>query len=361
MNILYISSKKRWGGVVNWMAKTAVALEKRGHSIFIISHPNSKFTRKSNPELKIIEKKLGPLFNPIMILYIVRFIKENKIDLLVTNIDKEVGVGGIAAKICGIPNIRRVGREDDLSHKFRLKWTHKLLVSKCIVPCNFISDEVSEKYEWLDKNDFQTIYTGKNIPNISEKEKIDLKKKLNILENEKVIGITCQLTKIKYVQNLIYAFSSLSKTERDIKLVITGEGNQKKLLIELSKKLNIEEKIVFAGFTDNVFLFASIYDIATLVSKVEGFPNSIVEYLAVGKAVVVTNVGGTSEIVTDNENGFLVPFDDEKTLIEKIKILLDNSDKRKEFEEKAIETIENGFTEDKMIDNLEEFFEENIK
>lgn len=361
MNILYISSKKSWGGVVNWMAKTATALEKRGHNVFIISHPNSRLTKKSNPELKIVEKKLGPLFNPVMIFYIVRFIKKNKIDLLVTNIDKELGIGGLAAKICGIPNIRRVGREDDFSNKLRLKWDHQLLVSKSIVPCNFISDKVSAEYDWLDKSSFQTIYNGKNIPTIHESEKIELKKKLNISESEKVIGITCQLTEIKYVQNLIKAFGSLSKTEKDLKLVIAGEGDQKEMLVELSKKLNLEDKIIFAGYTDNAFLFASIYDIATLVSKVEGFPNSIVEYLAVGKAVVVTDVGGNSEIISDNKNGFLVPFDDEDSLVDKIKILLNDSDKKKDFEISAIETVKNKFTEDKMIDNIEKFFEENIR
>lgn len=361
MNILYVSSKKSWGGVVNWMVKTATALEKRGHNVFIISHPNSRLTKKTNPELKIIGKKLGPLFNPVMIFYIVKFIKKHKIDLLVTNIDKEVAIGGIAAKICGIPNIRRVGREDDLSDELRLKWDHKLLVTKCIVPCDFISNKVTEQYSWLNKCDFKTIYNGKNIPIISESEKIELKKKLNISENDRVIGITCQLTEIKYVQNLILAFGTLCKTENNIKLIIAGEGDQKDKLIELSQKLNLKDKVVFAGYTNNAFLFASIYDIATLVSKVEGFPNSIVEYLAVGKAVVITDVGGNSEIIKDNYNGFLVPFNNENALVEKVKILLHDSNKKREFEVNAIKTIKSNFTEDKMVENVEQFFEEILK
>lgn len=361
MNILYVSSKKSWGGVVNWMAKTAMALEKRGHNVFIISHPNSRLTKNSTPGIRIIEKKLGPLFNPLMIIYIVKFIKKNKIDLLVTNIDKEVGIGGIAAKICGIPNIRRVGREDDLSDKLRLKFDHQLFVSKCIVPCDFISNKVTEQYSWLNKSDFKTIYNGKNIPNISENDKAELKKKLNISDNERVIGITCQLTEIKFVQNLINAFAKLCKSEDNLKLVIAGEGNQKDKLIALTKKLRLEDKIVFAGYTNDAFLFASIYDIATLVSKVEGFPNSIVEYLAVGKAVVVTDVGGNSEIIKDNYNGFLVPFNDEMELVEKIKILLTDANKKKEFEDKAIKTIESNFTEDKMVESVEQFFEENLQ
>ena len=54
MNILYVSSKKRWGGVVSWMQRTALGLEKRGHSIWIISHPRSQFTNSEPKDLKII-------------------------------------------------------------------------------------------------------------------------------------------------------------------------------------------------------------------------------------------------------------------------------------------------------------------
>jgi len=180
---------------------------------------------------------------------------------------------------------------------------------------------------------------------------------LGILIDESVIGITCQLTDVKYVQNLINAFSTICKTESNLKLVIAGEGYEKEKLIAITKKLNLEDKIIFAGYIKDAFLYASIYDIATLVSQIEGFPNSIVEYLAVGKAVVVTNVGGNSEIIKDNYNGFLVPFNDENALVEKIKILLNNSDKKTQFEKNAIKTIKNDFTEDKMVENIEKFFQ----
>ena len=57
----------------------------------------------------------------MMIYFIIRFIRKNQIDVMVTNIEKEVIVGGIAARICGIPNIRRVGREDDFNEKLKVK------------------------------------------------------------------------------------------------------------------------------------------------------------------------------------------------------------------------------------------------
>ena len=106
MNILYISSKKRWGGVVSWMVKTAAGLSAKGHNVIILSHPRSKLNSHCNENVKLISRKLGSTFSPVSVFYIARLIRRENIDIVVTNIDKEIGIGGIAAKLCGITNIR---------------------------------------------------------------------------------------------------------------------------------------------------------------------------------------------------------------------------------------------------------------
>lgn len=356
MNILYISSKKRWGGVVSWMAITARGLKKRGHRVWILSHPNSMLNKHLDTGTDLISKKLGPVYNPFMVSFLTNFIKKNGIDLIVTNIDKEVGIGGLAARICRIPNIRRIGRDDDFNNTFRMKWGHILLVDKCIVPCDYIKDKVANLYPWVNPSRFQTIYNGRNPQSFSAKEIARQRAEWRIKENEKVIGITSQLTKIKYVVNLVRAFSMLPGNNDNIKLVITGEGPEKNDLIELSKELNMESRIVFSGFSSNPVFTASCYDIALSVSKNEGFPNSIVEYFAAGKAVISTNVGGVPEIITDNENGFLVPFGDIGVLSEKIDILLKDDDLRTRFGNNGLQIIKKRFTEDMMIENLEQYY-----
>ena len=109
MNILYVSSKKGWGGVVSWMHRTALGLEARGHKVWIVSHPDSRFTVSAPPGVRIIPKRLGMDYNPVMILFMARLIKKSHIDLVVTNIQKEITVGGCAARLTGIPSIRRIG------------------------------------------------------------------------------------------------------------------------------------------------------------------------------------------------------------------------------------------------------------
>jgi hypothetical protein len=52
MNILYVYSKKRWGGVSSWMNKTALGLERKGHNVWILAHPNGRFIKSAPNDLK---------------------------------------------------------------------------------------------------------------------------------------------------------------------------------------------------------------------------------------------------------------------------------------------------------------------
>jgi glycosyltransferase involved in cell wall biosynthesis len=356
MNILYLSSKKRWGGVVSWMQKSAIGLEKKGHNIFIISHPKSMFTNLSAQSLKIIPYRLGSEYSLLSIFFLVKFIKKNKIDLLVTNLEKEVGIGGIAAKLCKIPNIRRVGREDDFKNKLKNKLNHKHLVTRCIVPCNYVREIVINKYSWLLNSDLITIYNGRNLKIFSKNEIEQIRNSWAVKKNELVIGITSQLLPVKRIVNLISVFAKLVKTHDYIKLVITGTGKEFNNLQKQTLILNVREKVVFPGFTNEPLLTAAGYDIAVLNSSIEGFPNSIIEYLSVGKPVVSTNVGGVNEIIRNGYNGSLITSGDDELLYKKINELIINKKTRELYSKNAFLSIMDIFSEDEMINNIESFF-----
>jgi glycosyltransferase involved in cell wall biosynthesis len=356
MNILYISSKKRWGGVVSWMVKTAVGLSGKGHKVTILSHPRSKLNKYCNDTIRLIPKKLGSTFNPVSIVYIIKLIKRENIDLVVTNIDKEIGIGGIAAKLCGIPNIRRVGREDDFNSRLRTKLTHKFLVTKCIVPCEYVIGASVKRASWLKEEEFTAIHNGRNPYHADPDAVASIRSEWNVLPCEKVIGMTCQLTKVKYTQDLIKAFCKISEKYPEWKLVISGEGPERHGLEELTDQLGLNSKTVFAGFTEDPLLTASCYDLAMSTSKIEGFPNTIVEYFAAGKPVISTDVGGVREIIRNGINGMTVPFGDADALTNALEKLVSDAALRDKLGKEALKTLKLSFTEDMMIGKLEKFF-----
>ena len=360
MRILYLSSKKNWGGVTNWMNQTALGLGKRGHRVHIIAHPNGRFVRSASPQLNIIPKKLGMDYNPVMIAYIRTFIRKNQIDVVLTNIEKEVMIGGIASRLCRIPNVRRVGREDDFNEKRRVKWHHRWLVDRCIVPCNLIRTNAMRRAKWLDGSNFETIYNGRNRVDISPGERRCQRQDWGFSDDDIVIGVTAQLIAIKGVDRLLRVFARLSATQPSCRLVITGEGREHSNLVQLANRLNVAPTVIFAGYSDDPIKIAGAYDIAVCPSLFEGFPNTVVEYLAAGRPVVTTDAGGVPEMISHRENGLMVPSQDEDKLFESIQELLQNQYLRETLQRHACRTIREKFSEDIMLDKLEAFFHQTI-
>jgi len=342
------------------MNQTALGLGKRGHTVYIIAHPVGRFVRSASPQLNIIPKKLGMDYNPVMVAYIRNFIRQNKIDLMVTNIEKEVMIGGLASRLCRIPNVRRVGREDDFNEKFRVKWHHRLLVDHCIVPCNLIRDNALRRAKWLDGSKFKTIYNGRNLVDVSSEFRRRQRREWGFSDDDVVIGVTAQLIPIKGVDHLIRAFARLVPNEPTCRLVITGEGRERPILENLVKKLKVTEHTVFAGYSANPLLTAACYDVAVCPSLFEGFPNTVVEYLAATRAVVTTDAGGVPEMIKHRFNGILIPCGDENELYQKLLELVQGPELRERLQHNAHRTVVDKFSEDIMLDHLEAFFRETL-
>lgn len=361
MNILYISSKKRWGGVSSWMHITALGLERKGHNVWILAHPNGRFIKSASRRLNLLPKKLGMDYNPVMIYFLMRFIKKNQIDLVVTNIEKEVIAGGIAARICGIPNIRRVGHGDDFNERFRVKWHHRLLADQCIVPCNLVRENAMKRAKWLNGSQFTTIYNGRNCKWFSADEIKERRKKWRLSDRDFIIGATSQLAEVKGIESLIHVFHRIFMKYPNCYLVITGEGKEKENLENMARELNTSEHIIFGGFTPDPMQAAAAYDIAVCNSQFEGFPNTVVEYFAAGKPVVTTDVGGVAEMVKNEVNALLIPCGDDAQLYDKIALLIEDPELREKLRQDAMNTIKNGFSEEIMLNNVEALFKKSIR
>lgn len=354
MNILYISNKKKWGGIVSWMQKTAIKLEERNHNVWIISHKDSEFTNNADKRVKLIPKKLGMDFNPIMITWILFFIIKHKIDLIVTNIKKEVIIGGIAAKIARIPNIRRIGSEKDYDNPMMKHFYN--LIDFTITPCKYMVNFILDHKYFVKPNQITHVYNGRNTANFTPKEINYYKNKFDIPTNKIILGVTCQFSETKNICGLLEVFDRLNTKYKNLHLVIAGAGPRKDAIKTKIQNLDLEKSVTFPGFVKNTLQISSTYDIGILFSYMEGFSNSVVEYMAVGTPVVCTDVGGQYEIVQNNYNGFLIAPGNKNQLYEKLSILINDKEKRQKFSKNCIQTIKNKFSEDIMLDKLEKIY-----
>ena len=135
--------------------------------------------------------------------------------------------------------------------------------------------------------------------------------------------------------------------QRSARLIIFGEGEQRKALEDLIKSLDIDENVSLPGFTANPYAAFSHASLFVLSSDWEGLSNVIIEAMACGCPVVSTDCpSGPSEILEQGRYGELVPVNDSKALAEAIIRRLDKSIPRQTLYERASHFRVNPIAED---------------
>ena len=136
---------------------------------------------------------------------------------------------------------------------------------------------------------------------------------------------------------LLQAFQIFAGRYRDFRLVLYGKGFLLKELQEMARELQIEERVVFAGFTDDVK--GKIQDAAMYVlsSDYEGISNSLMEAMALGLPVISTDcpIGGSKMLIQHKENGLLVPVGDANALAQAMEYMVENPVRAESMGEKA--------------------------
>lgn len=182
-------------------------------------------------------------------------------------------------------------------------------VYKIVTVSEGIRDSFIENLN-IDKDNIMTIYNPYNIDEIKSLSKEDLGD-FNSLFRYQVLSITGRLTMQKGQWYLLRIFRELKKNNSEFKLIILGDGEMKKELIELSKDLGLKTYTVwseeayddnydvyFMGFQKNPFKFVKASKLFIMTSLWEGFGNTIVEAMSSGTPVISTNCqSGPGEII----------------------------------------------------------------
>jgi glycosyltransferase involved in cell wall biosynthesis len=128
---------------------------------------------------------------------------------------------------------------------------------------------------------------------------------------------------------LIRAFASMAREHAHLQLAIAGEGSQAQYLSDLSKELQLGDRVVFLGRVRDLAAVMRGAEAFVLASRYEGFPNVLLEALASKLPIVATDCpGGPREILQNGEFGLLVPCDDSVALADALARLITDRDLR---------------------------------
>ena len=174
-----------------------------------------------------------------------------------------------------------------------------------------------------------------------------------------IIGSVGRLDKIKNYACLIKAISVLATTyQKQPHLVLIGNGDERNKLEKLAESLDLKEHVTFLGIRYDVNDLLPLMDIFALSSITEGTSVSLLEAQSCGIPAVVTDVGGNSNIIRPNENGFLCLPDNHEDLADKIAFMIDHRKKASEMGRKARVRIKQHFSLSSMIRQYERLYME---
>lgn len=135
--------------------------------------------------------------------------------------------------------------------------------------------------------------------------------------------------------------------------LVAGEGHLRSSIESLAEELGLRESVFFLGRCEEISHLLNASDVCALSSRAEGFSNSIIEYMAAGRAVVATNVGGAAEAIVEGETGYLVDSGDYIAMAKRLVSLLQNTATARAMGQRGKQRIEQNFSSKALLHNTE--------
>ena len=299
-----------------------------------------------------------------------QFLKQHEIDVVHTH-DFYTNVFGMAGATLARVPVRIASRRESA-----VKPASQRFVERCayrtahavVANCEEVRQQLLVK-EGLPAGKVRTVYNGLDLARVAAPRlaRNEILKSLNLPEGARFVTIVANMrAHVRQPEPYCYkdhptflrAAQRVQQQVPDAAFIIAGEGDLKSATQQLARDLGIEHRTFFLGRCSDVGAVLSISDVCVLSSSSEGFSNSILEYMAAGRPVVSTDVGGAREAIVHGETGYLTPAGDHEQIAEHIIYLLSQPEESRLMGERGRRVINEKFSSQKQLQNIENLYNE---
>lgn len=270
-----------------------------------------------------MKREISPFRDLISLWKLFRYFKREKPYIVHANTPKASLLSMFAAKLAGVPH--RVYTVTGLRFETATGLFRKLLITMEKLTCASATKVIPEGEgvketilrERITSKSMQIVHNG-NINGIDtthfscdavEQTREELREKYNIKRDDFVFIFVGRMVKDKGINELIEAFSWLSKKYSNAKLLLVGsyERELDPIKVENEQEIESNPNIIPVGYQNDVRPFFKMADVLTFPSYREGFPNVVMQAGAMGLPSIVTDINGCNEIIIEGENGVIIP------------------------------------------------------
>jgi len=284
-----------------------------------------------------------------------RILRDFRPDIIHTNSEMAMSYAWPLARLSGIKLINGTIRNAFSGSGLRWQW-HKLmlrLADACLAnsKAGFASRGLP-----VEGAGHYVIYNGFDMERFESRSANESEGLGFDLQGRKLVGMVAEFSDYKDFPTFIRAAQEVLAQRKDVVFIAIGDGKN----LDACKRLvsPTEDCIWFLGERKDVEAFVQQMDIGVLCTFTEGISNSVMEYMAAGKPVVVTNGGGSSELVVNGETGFLVPPSNPRAVAEKLEVLLGDAEKARKMGIAGRRRLESQFSLEQLVDSTVQMYQE---
>lgn len=360
-SLLFMNSAKRASGGEFWMAQVGAEFVKRGHQVTFVCRPGQPWAQEARDlGVEVHERGLHSDINPADVASMAFLLARKQIDVICTVFNREARLAGLANKL--FPSVSLVQRKvvPRLKDRFRYRVSYKYLVDKIVAPSHSIESALT-KHRWLSPGMVEVIPNGIDLtPFCHFNPSRRLRRQLGIPRGRVIVGSVADLVPSKGHRMLLEALPNILLFTPDVQLLLVGDGPEGAALKRKAQELQVSDRVTFAGFRRDIPELLRHIDVFVLPSKVEGASLAVLEAMAAARPVVVSDVGGNSELVIHGVNGYLFPLDDPLLMAQHVALLVANPRLRRKMGMEGRRHVEREFTLDKMVSRMEDLFARTI-
>ena len=356
-NILLLVPRLNIGGAESYVALVARSLKLLGYNVYLASAGGALATKLQQEGIKhfFLPIRLSKYISGILLK---RIIKKYNIEIIHANSE--------AAGIVAVKTRKKYNLDIPIVYTAHGVLPAKVKdiinqVDKIIAVSNF-SREAAIK-EGFSANKIEVVYNGVDIDKFKphEEKRNLLRKKYNIPQDAFTMIIVSRIKNLrnKGHQHLLNVLSEY-EVSKNWHLVVIGKGKGLGSLKQKIKEYNLQDRVHLLGHKTDVENYEDMADVVVLPSYFETFGLVLAEGMAMEKPAVAFKVGGVPEVIEDNKTGFVVDYDNDDELVEKLAILAKNPDLCKQMGIQARKKVAKDFANEIMIEKLIKIYEQSL-
>jgi L-malate glycosyltransferase len=347
---LHIDTAKTWRGGQSQVMYTVTGLREAGHRAVLVAHPDGELLRRMSEGLDLVPLAPRNEVDLAAAWRLSRVLKRMKPAVVHAHDPHAVSMAATALSIAApdprpaLFASRRI--EFRIGHNSFSRWKYSQV--DCFLA---ISGAVRDRLvsDGIPASRVLVVHEGVDVERVAHLPAGNVHAALYLPTRAPVVGNIGALVPQKGQHHLVDAAAIVVKHVPDVRFVIFGEGELRPSLEEHIKHKHLERHVFLAGFRPDVLEMMKDFDVFALSSINEGMCTSLVDAMAASKPAVAFAVGGVPEVVADGKTGFLITPRDDKSLADKIVLLLKDEVLRRRMGEAGLARARKHFTVERMV------------